>query len=144
MLVLTGSGFTSARSALDVDPCSLVTTDEVTSIIGGVQMGPVAEKNPSGQVLDCGYVASAGGLLMVSVSDAEHWNMRKGFIRPEDHLVSVPDLGQEAIYISPDDGAATLAVLTPPYVLEVRTTIDSDQDQQMVIATAQKALPRLK
>ena len=143
---VSASGATAApaASALDVDPCSLLTVDEAGAIIGGVQMGPVAEKNPSGQVLDCGFVASAGGLLMVSVSDAEHWEMRKGFLRPDDHLINVPGIGQDAIHISPDDGAHMLAVLTPPYVLEVRTTMDTEQDQQVVMAAAEKALPRLK
>jgi len=131
-------------SALDINPCALLTVDEAAAILGPLSAGPVSEPGPTEQPPECGFISGEGGGLIISVADAATWDVRKSFIRPDDHAVTVPGLGDEAIYASSDQGMDMLVVLAKPYVLELHLNIDAERDQQMAVAAAHKALPRLK
>lgn len=142
--LLLASAWSPASAAANIDPCSLLTADEATAIIGPLSAGPMPEQGPTVQTPECGFISASDGGVILAVSDAATWETRKSFIRPSDHAVVVPGLGDEAIYADPDEGMYTLVVLARPYVLEIHSTVDSDDGQKLTTAIAEKAVPRLK
>jgi len=127
-----------------VDACTLVTADEMASVVGKLKSGPVPLKGPAGEVLMCNYVAENGGKISLNVENALQWGVVKGVADANKDADDVPGVG-EAAFLEPSGDGYILSILKKPHLLGIAIAVSSDKSHALDIgkAVAQKALPRL-
>src|SRR5262245_32988219 len=60
----------TGKKAQMFDPCTLLTADEATAILGPLRSGPKPLNGPNGGVLQCTYTMTDGSLVNLSVVGA--------------------------------------------------------------------------
>lgn len=116
VLVFSMSIFAVAQ-APDVDPCSLISEEEVAKIFGELKEGPKAKEGLMKEK-ECEWTNMSGSWLSVGIYSAEKWGLKKG---SGNNPVEVKGMGEEAF--SDKRGTdAELYVRKGRLMLEVRTS----------------------
>ena len=130
VLTLVASGF--AQTAV-VDPCSLVSKEEMTKILGEIKEGPKAKEGLMKEK-GCEWTNMSGSWLSLSVYSSDSWGLKKG---SANNPVEVKDLGEEA-FSNKRGTDAELYVRKGKSILEVRTSAGSEAAKKAAELATQK------
>lgn len=119
-LVVSMSIFALAQTP-DVDPCSLMSKEEIAKILGELKEGPKAKEGLMKEK-ECEWTNMSGSWLSVGIYSAEKWGLKKG---GGNNPVDVKGLGEEA-YSDKRGTDAEFYVRKGKLMLEVRTSGGSD------------------
>lgn len=104
-----------------VDPCSLLSKEDLTSVLGEIKEGPKAKEGLMKEKR-CEWTNMSGSWLSLSVYTSDSWGLKKG---SANNPVDVKGLGEEAF--SDKRGTdAELYVRKGQSILEVRTSAGSE------------------
>lgn len=119
----------------DIDPCTLVTKEDVAKILGEIKEGP---KPKEGLMKEkgCEWTNMSGSWLNLSVYEADQWGMKK---MSANDPTEVKGLGEEA-FANKRGTDAELYVRKGALILEVRTSSGKEVAKQ-VAETAIKKIP---
>ncbi len=139
--ILVGSSTLVAKGAPAIpDPCKLITAAELEQIAGPMKGAPKRGDIASGDV-SCEYMSvKANTRIDISLHQGElsYWRKRNGGPNP----LPLPKLGKDA-FVNPDfEGSADLYAAKGSLILRVSMP-KAAASVDMVVAIAQKALPRL-
>jgi hypothetical protein len=116
-----------------VDPCSLVSKEELTKILGEIKEGPKAKEGLMKEK-GCEWTNMSGSWLSLSVYSSDSWGLKKG---SANNPVDVKDLGEEAFY-NKRGTDAELYVRKGKSILEVRTSAGSEAAHKAAQLATQK------
>lgn len=127
-----------------IDPCTLATAAEVSTVVGKLRSGPTPLKSQTGDVLECKFITDAGNIVAISIVDAANWEFRKSFYEDDEGTVNLAGLGEEAFFGEKDHQPGITQVLHKPFILEVSASLASEKDdQEATKAIAATALSRI-
>jgi hypothetical protein len=120
-----------------LDPCVLVTKEEVAKIIGELKEPPKADTGLQKEK-QCNYTTTTGAWLKASTYSASRWGMQKGIVS-EMNPVDLQGLGEEAFAVKRGT-TYEIYVRKGDSILEVSSTVGSDLTRKFVDA-AVKQMP---
>ena len=118
-----------------LDPCALITKEEVTKILGEIKEGPKAKEGLMKEK-ECEWTNLSGSWMSIGVYSAEQWGLKKG---SANNPADVKGLGEEA-FSNKRGTDAELYIRKGATMLEIRTSAGGEVAKK-VAELATKKLP---
>jgi hypothetical protein len=121
-LILAANAF-AAETDFKLDPCALITKEEVAKIIGELKETPKPDTGLQKEK-ECHYSTTTGAWLKVSLYSATRWGMQKGIVS-EMNPTDLPGLGEGAFAVKRGT-TYEIYVRKGELILEVSSTVGAN------------------